>query len=411
MNKTLDYGLFSSLLNNLHSVNVQFFPDDGTPPEEFSERYCYHPVLQSCFKKETFAETLCMLPENEIWEIEDLLEIKVFVFRLDGHIWILGPFVIRPFREDRIRTILIANRIQASYVPSLQLYYSTFPLIEEQSLIHTVRALIRVFCPSESEFGFRRYSVSLEPPKERTSVQQQTRFDFQSIRKRYDLENRFLRMIEEGDTEHVLTAFDNMGIEEMNGRRYINAIYYVPETGLSMVRALSRKAAERGGAPLSEIHSITQRAIQASTGISSETKAIQNIHNMIYELTAAVRQHKLSEGHLTPPIRKAVSFLRTNYTQDISLNELADMTGFVPSYLSRQFKREVGLTVSGYIRKLRCEQAVRLLKETDASVSEISEYIGYTDTNYFIKVFRKEYGTSPGSYRKNKDTFEETSIS
>ena len=57
------------------------------------------------------------------------------------------------------------------------------------------------------------------------------------------------------------------------------------------------------------------------------------------------------------------------------------------------------MTVSDYLQKLRCEQASRLLRQTNTPVSEISAYVGYPDNNYFVKVFKKQYGMTPSAYR------------
>ena len=152
-----------------------------------------------------------------------------------------------------------------------------------------------------------------------------------------------------------------------------------------------------------EINEITQHAVQSNAGPGSDAKWTRSIHTMILELTEAVRRHRLSEKNYSPPIQKTVSYLRLNYSQSVRLSELADIAGFVPSYLSRLFKQEVGMTVSEFIRKLRCEQSARLLKKTNLTVSEISAYVGYPDNNYFVKAFRKEYNTTPGAYRRAKE--------
>ncbi len=54
------------------------------------------------------------------------------------------------------------------------------------------------------------------------------------------------------------------------------------------------------------------------------------------------------------------------------------------------------------IRQLRCGQAARLLRETDTPIAEISAYVGYPDSNYFIKVFKKTLGMTPSEYRKTR---------
>ena len=92
--------------------------------------------------------------------------------------------------------------------------------------------------------------------------------------------------------------------------------------------------------------------------------------------------------------------LRLNYSQDISLVEIAAAAGYAPSYLSREFRKETGITVSAHLQRLRCAHAAELLKETVIPIAEISAYVGYPDNNYFVKVFRKHYGMTPGAYRK-----------
>ncbi len=397
----MDDALFSALLRSLHSVEVRCYPQEQVPVEEIAEKYCYHPALQACFGAESLRNTVELLPAELLAELQDALGIRLLLLRLDGKLWMFGPFVLQTFQEKQIRPILIQHRLPASFLPSLQLFYSAFPRIADQELVRTVQALLRVLRPGTEELGFR-YAAGPEQRAEPAEAQYRQRFDYQSIQKRYELENRFLRLIEEGDTGHVLAAFDRMGISEMNQRRYMNAIYTIPEVSMSMVRALSRKAAERGGAPLMEIDQITQRAVQRSVGIQGEGKNLRVLHTMILELTEAVRRHRLEEGHFSPPIRKAVTFLRFNYSQSVHLEEVAQAAGLAPSYLSRQFRQEVGMTVSAHIRKLRCEQAARLLAQTQTPISEISAYVGYPDNNYFVKAFRAQYGMTPSAYRSQQ---------
>ncbi len=398
----MDRNLFSALLRSLLSTGVTAFADGEPPPETFSEKYCYHPALQACYAKDELERTVSELPERAIWQLQDAVGIRLLLFRTDGCVWLCGPFVTRPFPEKRVRSALISHRLPSSYAPSIRLYYSAFPLLDEQRAVQTVRALIRVMRPDTEEYDFFN-RIPAGPDSGPEHDRYGRRFDYDTIRRRYELENRFLRMIEEGDTEHVLAAFDSMSVSDTNGKRYLNSIYYVPEISMAMVRALSRKAAERGGAPLMEIDEITQHAVQAAAGDGSEEGILRNMHGMILELTEAVRRHRSLEGKYSAPIRKAVSYLRLNSSQDVRLSELAGVAGFAPSYLSRLFRREVGVTVPQYVRALRCGQAARLLRETDLPVSDISAYVGYPDNNYFVKAFRAQYGMTPGAWRESAE--------
>lgn len=69
-------------------------------------------------------------------------------------------------------------------------------------------------------------------------------------------------------------------------------------------------------------------------------------------------------------------------------------------YLSHLFRREMGVTFSDYLAKVRVEKAKALLME-GVSVESTSERVGYNDSNYFIKIFKKYVGVTPAKYRKS----------
>lgn len=74
---------------------------------------------------------------------------------------------------------------------------------------------------------------------------------------------------------------------------------------------------------------------------------------------------------------------------------------FVSSYyLSHLFRREMGVTFSDYLTKVRVSRAKELLME-GRSVEDVSECVGYRDGNYFIKIFKKYVGVTPSKYRKS----------
>ena len=94
------------------------------------------------------------------------------------------------------------------------------------------------------------------------------------------------------------------------------------------------------------------------------------------------------------------TYIRQHYTEDISLESMADMIGFNPIYLNRIFKREKNSTPIQFLINLRMERAKELIRQhTDWDFSLISESIGYHDTHYFSRAFKKAEGISPSEYR------------
>jgi hypothetical protein len=88
----------------------------------------------------------------------------------------------------------------------------------------------------------------------------------------------------------------------------------------------------------------------------------------------------------------------------LSLKEVSQSLQVHPSYLSREFSKYFhDLTFGDYIRKLRIEKSIQLLKESKHSLSEIAYLTGFSDQSHFNRIFKKVMGKNPSAYRKNPD--------
>ncbi|MVT08566.1 chromate resistance protein ChrB domain-containing protein [Chitinophaga tropicalis] len=89
----------------------------------------------------------------------------------------------------------------------------------------------------------------------------------------------------------------------------------------------------------------------------------------------------------------------TNFT--LSLKDISKDLDINPTYLSREFSKYFdNLSYGEYIRKMRIEKAIDLLKNTGYSLTEIAYLTGFSDQSHFTRVFRQQMGTTPSSYKK-----------
>jgi len=95
-----------------------------------------------------------------------------------------------------------------------------------------------------------------------------------------------------------------------------------------------------------------------------------------------------------------LDYIYDNLHTKISLEKLAEITKLSPAYLSKLFHKEVGLTVSEYITKKRIEAAGNMLKFSEYSCLDISEYLCFSSESHFIQVFKKHTGYTPKAYRE-----------
>ena len=71
------------------------------------------------------------------------------------------------------------------------------------------------------------------------------------------------------------------------------------------------------------------------------------------------------------------------------------------SYLSAAFKKECGETLTEYVNRKRMENAAAIIKRSSKQIQAIAEECGVLDANYFIKLFKKQYGMTPTQYREH----------
>ena len=99
---------------------------------------------------------------------------------------------------------------------------------------------------------------------------------------------------------------------------------------------------------------------------------------------------------------KAEHFIRMNFSEDISIEEIAQKLHVHPSHLMRTFKKEKGMTISHYRNLTRMKEAKDLLTNSNLSIIEIAIIVGFNNQQYFSRVFKEEVGVSPKEYRQNK---------
>ncbi len=100
------------------------------------------------------------------------------------------------------------------------------------------------------------------------------------------------------------------------------------------------------------------------------------------------------------PVRMIEQYLKNNFRENISLEEVAASVHLTPVYLSGLFKKETGKTFSDYLFEIRMEEAKRLLREDTVKIKDVAERSGYADSRYFSKVFSKAFGITPKEYRR-----------
>lgn len=100
-------------------------------------------------------------------------------------------------------------------------------------------------------------------------------------------------------------------------------------------------------------------------------------------------------------IKKVHDFINKNLSRNITLEMAADEAGLTPQYFSKLFKEETGENFVEYLTEKRMNFARHLMKSTNKSIKEISTMVGYSDFNYFCRLFKKVTGRTPRHYKES----------
>lgn len=117
----------------------------------------------------------------------------------------------------------------------------------------------------------------------------------------------------------------------------------------------------------------------------------------LFHLVDKLEESKGSKNRKS--IEDIISYLNEHYAEDINLNLLSERYYMSPCYISLLFKKETGENLMDFLTKIRIEKSKQLLRNTNLKVYEICDKIGYNDSHYFTKLFKKYTGLNPTEYR------------
>lgn len=131
--------------------------------------------------------------------------------------------------------------------------------------------------------------------------------------------------------------------------------------------------------------------------IASVEELRQRIMDIILE---SVHAEKYDGVNAKSKIQLAIRYIQRHYNENIVVNDLAERFGMSPNYFSSTFKRQMHQSAIGYLSGLRVEKAKELLLKSELNVVDIAKTVGYEDSQYFFRVFKKYTGATPLTWRE-----------
>lgn len=409
MNKQDLFDYTISLLNKLHVSSHILENIEKEIPKSVDAG-----LRAMLFDNENYSTILKNSPShannNVIYRFFDEFLCHYIFFRIphqnENQYFLVGPYLTNlpqnNFYEKKIHQL----QLEETKIHQLKKYYSNLPIIEEENiLLAIINTLGKYVFDGESNFSVEYLDYEIPDNRLPTTnsrvfndgeISTPTVLSLEIIEENYKKENYLMEAVSKGKLnkiDMIVSHVLNHGMEERLADSLRNRKNY-----MIILNTILRKAAENGNVHPVHINKISSQFARKIEQLHSIDSSVILQSEMIRKYCLLVKDYSLKK--YSNLIGRVVTLISYDYSADLSLKSIAEKMCVNASYLSSQFKKECGETLTDYVNKMRMEYAATILTHSDKQVQEIAEECGILDTNYFIKLFKKQYNMTPTQYRE-----------
>lgn len=350
-----------------------------------------------------FDEIAPALEGMTIYKFKDSFGCRYLYLRLPEteDVLYIGPYLSKDMTRESIMEYMEKNGVPHSAVAEMEYYYSSIPVLKEEShlFVMLVAFAERLWGGSErfavEDIQAKETSLMEFGDKKEDPDADRTLWNMQMMEQRYAYENDMMHAVSKGQihkAEMMMQTFSGLSFEKRLADPVRNLKNYC-----IIMNTLLRKAAEQGGVHplyLDRMSSAFARKIELVTSVGAIERLMLEMFRSYCRL---VREHAMK--NYSSPIRKTIVYIDSDLSADLSLGTLAKMQNVSASYLSSLFRKETGQTLTDHVTAKRVAMAKHMLATTDLQIQTIAQHCGILDVHYFSRVFKKHTGLTPKEYR------------
>lgn len=300
-----------------------------------------------------------------------------------------GPYLEAETRPDPTE-IAKKNGLEIYHTGVLKEYYNSIPTLQNvESIIHV---FMRYF---GYEFKMERHELELEELKGLEVKVDEDNLSMSLIEERYQCEDALLSAIEQGDLTKVILLENEIGKYRVEARSRDN-MRNNKNMALTM-NVLFRKSVQKAKVHPAHIDAVSASFAKRIENCRTDMELSKLSGEMTRKYCRLVQTYSL-RGY-SELIEQVINYIDFHLKEPLSLGYLAEKFSVNGSYLSSQFKKENGNTLTGYLNEKRVQSSQILLATTSLPIQEVAARVGIYDENYFSRLFKKLRQMTPREYR------------
>ena len=320
---------------------------------------------------------------------------------------IAGPCTTSKFNNKQILKTINDLQMKSNMLPVLRDYLISIPVIDQKKLVGGALCLYYSIYNKKLDS-----SVFMDKPLKlnRVDIPYKKEINISTLRKPKSdffhnsftdhMDNPFY-YLQQGDKEELLHTFINrLPIDLCLSktsliRHYKNLFIYYG--------TLAHFAAVESGVDQDVVNVIAESYGQCVEKMTKIEDIIKLIFVMLIDLTDRV--HLLKEKQYSEAVFKCMDYIFKHLYEDIYLSDMSNAINLNPIYISKLFRKEVGMTIIEYIQKERVEESKKLLIFTNKPITDIATLLNFYDHSHYTRIFKRYAGVLPKQYRAFRVSF------
>lgn len=360
--------------------------------------YHFDNLLLENKRPETFIRLFKHMKTGNVYEVisRNRAHFLVLLPNPEDNFYVIGPCLTEKFTEESLYSILKNAGYLVSLKDVIVHYYEKLPVLPENKL----RQLGEIIGQEVFEKDYQGYQKTEEVYDSKTTDFKMDN-DFESIysirklQTRYEMSAAFLDAVAEGKCslafQFYTPLFEDISHSKRNKNELRNAQNYCV-----IMNSQLRQAVSKNGINPFLLDQISGGFAVRIENMTQYEKLVALATEMIETYCCLVKNQKNEGKSLL--IKNTITLIADNLASAISVKEIAARLNVNADYLSNQFSKEIGCTLTEYINRERVH-AAGLLRDTMLPVWNIAGYVGYNNVSYFSKQFQKYFKMTPSEYR------------
>ena len=326
------------------------------------------------------------------------------IVRTDRHTIVIGPSRRTPMTNHDLRKLAFTCNLDFAQVEAFSAAMRSLVQMPLGSLVQILCTMNYVLNGEKRSledvtiYDFEQVELETLIQNERFDkhYEKQIEYEPREAHNTLTLEQSLMQMIEKGDVGALCEWLSHApsvrgGVIANDALRQLKNTFIVTAT-------LASRAAIKGGMEAEDALSLSDDYIRKCELMGGVDSIVNLQYHMVLDYTRRVERVRLGKNP-SKLLMQVTNYVQHNLSRPVDVDDLAKTLFISRTHLASRFKQETGMTLTDFILGEKVEEAKRLLRYSDKSLTLIANYLGFSSQSHFTRIFKKYSGKTPREYR------------